>query len=166
MENDKVNTIAPAIAAALLKAPHAAEGGSILKEAAKELDPGVHYVAGVVEFAGHVTRQPDYRQARSTIDRKAMVRVMHWAFQRMSQKQFDALARQLDQIADGTEEVRNLAHDDRVKLVMERITRHKVVQCSGKVEWTGTLSIDDLNAFDADESDVSGHGLTLVGGAK
>jgi len=163
MQNDNTNNIAPAIAAALLKAPHAADGGSILKASAKELTPGVHYVAGMVEVAGHVSKQPDYEYERSTVNKKAMTAVLHWALQRMTQAEYDCMVRQLDLIMSGEE--RNHAHGDRLLYVADALMQTTTVRASGKVEWAGTLVIDDLNAFDADEDDVTGHGLTLVGGA-
>lgn len=158
---DNINYIAPAVAAALLKGPHAAEGGATLRDAAKSLSEGVHAVSGVVEIHGHVKRYADHAQTRSTVNRKGMANVFNWALQRMSQVEYNALTRDLAAIIAGDK--RDNEHAERVTEIVGTLTTTKQVACTGKVEWTGTMDIEDLRVRnDVNANDIEGNGLTLI----
>ena len=161
----KVTDINPAIAAALLKAPHASGDGSTLKDAAKGLSAGVHYVTGVVEIAGHIRKSdPPTAYLKNTVNNKAMANVLNWALQRMNETEYNALIRQLDLIMAGEE--RNHAHPLRVVEVVKALTKTTTVQPQGSVTWAGTMTIDDLNVFEETLEDITATGLTLCKGGE
>jgi len=160
-DTTKIIDIEPAIATALLKAPHASQGGAILKAAAAKLPEGISYVTGTVVIAGYVKRWPNLTKNHTKIDRKGVANVFNWALQRMNQVEYDALIRDLDAIKSGDK--RDNEHADRVTEIMEAMTTRSKIPALGKVEWTGEMVIDDLHSVnDQDESDILGSGLTLI----
>lgn len=160
----KLIDINPAIAAALLKAPHASGGGTTLKAAAKDLSAGVHYVTGVVKIAGHIRKaNPPAPYLKNTVNNKAVANVLNWALQRLNATEYSALIRDLDAIMGGDQ--RDDSHPLRVAEVVKAVTKTTTVQPQGSVTWAGTITIDDLNVFEGNGDDITATGLTLcVGG--
>ena len=151
------NMIAPAIAAAITKAPTAA-GSKDLKARAAELTPGVTRVQVKVTLDGHVKRYANPKPH----DRAKVVgldNVTQWLLQRVNEATYQALLSDLQNIAEGKFTERN---GDRITEVTGPLTVTTRVEPTGKVEWTGRVIVEDRETSEATPESITGKGMTLV----
>jgi hypothetical protein len=149
--------IAPAIAAAITKAPTAA-GSKDLKKRATELTPGVTRVQVTVTLDGHVKRYAN----PTPHDRTKVVgldNVTQWLLQRVNEATYQALLSDLPNIAAGKFTERN---GDRIAEVTKPLTVTTRVSPTGKVEWTGRVIVEDRETGADTADSITGKGMTLV----
>jgi hypothetical protein len=158
MTTKPVDMIAPAIAAAITKAPTAA-GSKDLKKRATELTPGVTRVQVTVTLDGHVKRYAN----PTPHDRTKVVgldNVTQWLLQRVNGPTYDKLIRNLADIADGS--MKDPDNKHRIAEVTEPLTVTTRVEPTGKVEWTGRVIVEDRKVNTATPESITGRGMTLV----
>ena len=159
----KLIDISPAIAAALLKAPSSKHCAKTLKASAKDLTEGGHAVDVTVQMVGTLNKKASSTYEREAVNKKAMENVFAWALQRMTQVEFDALLRGLDDISEGKFD--RVGLDERTDAITAPLTKTTTVNMAGAVEWTGSIVIGDLDTL-ADHDAERTEGITLlVGGA-
>jgi len=157
MTTKPVDMIAPAIAAAITKAPTAA-GSKDLKKRATELTPGVTRVQVTVTLDGHVKRYAN----PTPHDRTKVVgldNVTQWLLQRVNEATYQALLSDLPNIAEGKFTERN---GGRITEVTEPLTVTTRVEPTGKVEWTGRVIVEDRKVNTATPESITGRGMTLI----